>query len=340
MDDLCSPLHCNVCLVLRTDPRHEGRSRISLKAFKDLLICSGCQLIRYCSSAHQKVDWPLHSAFCHAVKKVKQQHSTNLQHPLLISEHYPHGPKNRRQLEEVILLLKCNIQNILQRPLKRYEEELVSFPAICGFCLKWRKLTVTCASCGSQAYCSTGHLLNDAVEHERICDLFRLYYCPYKVLQKPLEYNAIQPSFRRTTFDMRESDLRQLIENLFQLEVGRHCPSNDPRAYQVFSFAAEFSCVATISYCLQIIPEKKLQIRREESLRLYVIGATIEASLWFQEVHTKVFFLIQQQQQQSGRQYKTLELYFIGPELLQTASNVEELNYQLNVSITFCICIR
>lgn len=40
---------------------------------KALLVCTGCQLVRYRSEEHQKEDWPLHQWPCRRVPKISQE---------------------------------------------------------------------------------------------------------------------------------------------------------------------------------------------------------------------------------------------------------------------------
>lgn len=321
MDDLCSPFHCNVCLVLQGNASRVKKPEVSRCQFSKLLTCSGCQLVRYCSPEHQKIDWSLHSSFCRAVSKLKRDQG-NVEHPLQINKKCYSGPKNRRELEETILIINYGLQEILNRPLKRYEEELISSPVICNICFKWQKLNIVCPICCCQAYCSKDHLVADAEEHQMFCHLFRLYYCPYKVLPSAAHKTCIGCFRCQKKLDMLQYDLKKLIECLSAVNISTN-PFNNAKEYQLFAFAAEFSCITSILYCLQC--STQVMVTNSKEFRVFIVGATVEPLLWFLEIHTKLFFI-----QQS--QYESLELYFIGPEL-QRDSTQKELNYILNVSI-------
>lgn len=322
MDDLCSPMHCNVCLVLTTDVFQEQEMKVALRNFKKLFICASCRLVRYCSVDHQKIDWPLHSSFCQAVAKLRQSHGA-VEHPLQIVKQYDQGPKNRKELEEITLAVRYNLQKLLERPLKRHENDLVSFPAVCGVCFKWQKFHVICKYCQLQTYCGKDHYKADMNQHKAICHLLSLYYCPYKVLEA-LDDKSIQ-HFNSNKVDMSQYELKEFIEYMFSVKISLK-PFIDPKDYQVFSFVSQFSCIASICYCLQYIP--KIAKLVSKTFKLYIVGATVEAFLWFLEIHTKLFFLQQPE-------YESLELYFIGPEL-QGNTNEQEFKYQLNVR---CIAI-
>lgn len=321
MEDLFSPFHCNVCLVLQRSSVHreENPKEVTGYKFSRLLTCGGCQLVRYCSTEHQKIDWPLHSSFCRAVSKLKRNRG-NIQHPLQINWNCKSLSNDRKVLEEIIVIRKYELEKILQRPLKRYEGELISCPVICNICFKWQKLNIICPFCCCQAYCSKEHLLADAEEHKSSCLLLKLYYSPYKIL-KSIDYKFIPCLQNDKKHDMLNYDLKTLIESIFSVKISTK-PFNDSEEYQLFNFAAEFSCITSILYCLQYCTE--VIETNTKRFQLFIIGATVEALFWFQEIHTKLFFIQQPQME-------LLELYFIGPELQQTEMETE-ITYKLNVS--------
>lgn len=303
-NDLCSPFNCNICLLLKTRP---GKDQ---NAVQHLLTCSGCQLIKYCTIQHQKFDWPIHKKFCQAVQKIKT--SLKITHPF----HICGLPKNKQDVEKAVIQIKYLLKNILNRSLEYQEEELSSFPVFCGQCFKFKSLKVTCTKCNSQLYCSEQHKELHKEKHEQVCGLLQLYYCPYKVQTSTEECNM---QFGNRVNDLHKMDLYTCIENIFSTQLPNN-PCKNLQTYLMFSWAADFSCIMTVCYAMELVELPKLQA---SNLCIFILGASMEAVLWFREVHCKMFFL-------QNPQVKVLELYFIGPEAIQP--NYKELIFTFLVS--------
>ncbi|KAM7354458.1 uncharacterized protein ACRADG_006109 [Cochliomyia hominivorax] len=299
-NDLCSPFNCNICLMLTIEkPQKEENPLKLLQLFPYLLTCSGCQLIKYCNREHQKLDWPLHREFCLSIQKIKEKF--NVTHPF-----YLNGgtPKSKRSIEKCIIRLKFLLKNSLQRNLEYYEEELSSFPAYCGQCFEFRKLKSVCEKCVSQPYCTEEHKETNKQRHEQVCGLLKLYYCPFKVV--PLTED-LDLKLREERKDLIDLNLVAGFEKIFSVKLPED-PCKSLKDYHLFAFASDFSCIMSICYAMEHL---RLESENVNKLSIFILGASVEAVLWFRDIHCKIFFL------QNPKILK-LELNFIGPEVVET----------------------
>ena len=279
------------------------------KTFPRLLTCSGCQLIKYCSSEHQKIDWPIHKELCQAIQKIKKK--SNLKHPLQVS-----GKLCKRvDMETAIVQLKYSLRNTLGRSLEFQEEELTSFPAYCPLCFQFRNLKTFCSKCLSQSYCTEEHKQLHRDEHEKVCKLLQTYYCPYKVRIIKDEF-CMQFQDKLKSFE--NMDLVKAFEETYALTLAKQ-PYQDLKSYQLFSHAADFSCIMTICYAIEQI---KINTQDIEKFKVLVLGASIESVLWFREIHCKLFFML-------NPVVKELSIEFIGPELIETGSKKLEFPFKV-----------
>ncbi|XP_023294636.1 uncharacterized protein LOC111677702 [Lucilia cuprina] len=308
--DLCSPFNCNICLMLKSHQTLEERelsiSQEILK-FSQLLSCSGCQLVRYCNRQHQKLDWPLHGEFCQAVQKIKQ--NLNVNHPFLINGQ----PNTLEDIEKCIVQLKYLLKNALGRSLEFQEEELSSFPVFCGQCFKFKQLKVVCERCNSQVYCTERHREEHKEMHAKVCNLLKIYYCPFKVQPVKADLYSIQNS---KIIDLDNMDLVQCFEQVFALKLPSD-PSQSLKDYQLFSWAADFSCIMSMCYAINHLQKLFTDLTK---FTIFILGASIEPVLWFQEIHCKVFFL-------QNPQITELILEFIGPEVVEPSENSIKFNF-------------
>ncbi|XP_065356761.1 uncharacterized protein LOC135951107 [Calliphora vicina] len=299
-NDLCSPFNCNICLMLKNhQPEEQQNSVPPNETFQHLLTCSGCQLVKYCNRQHQKLDWPIHKQFCQAVLKVKQ--NLNVSHPFYIAG----VPQLREDIEKSIIQLKYLLRNALGRCLEYQEEELSSFPPFCAQCFKLKNLKVICMKCNSQAYCTEQHRALHEEKHAKVCGLLKLYYCPYKV-QPAKDDLCLQ--FKSHFNDFKKLDLVECFEKVFSLKLPLD-PCQSLKNYQMFSLAADFSCIMSICYTINHLDVQNMDLCK---FNIFVLGASIEAVLWFREIHCKLFFM-------QNPQITELVLDFIGPEVVEPA---------------------
>ena len=318
--DLFCAQQCNVCWLLH-DSGADSSSDDSCNSFptRDKLHkCNGCKLILYCGGEHQRLDWPIHKNFCKAVQKICKVY--HVRHPFLLNGEI----HDQKTLETSILQVKYMLRTCLDRPLQYHEEELTSFPEYCQVCFSFGCMRLLCDHCKAVAYCSESHKRADALRHHAQCALLQLYYCPYKVqiLYRP-PYELEHSFSESKVVNLKGIDLIRAFEDSTQQNLPKN-PMKSLDDYQLFSFAADFSCISTICYALSFMdmdPKYK-----NKKFVLFVIGATVEQELWFQVVHTQFFF----------RQYPhitNLELYFIGPELKATEETYKTICYDFLVSV-------
>ncbi|XP_073821182.1 uncharacterized protein [Musca autumnalis] len=305
--ELCSPLHCNVCLMLQAHQEvgvlDDGESAKSCQ----LLNCSGCQMVRYCNRQHQKLDWAIHREFCQAIQAIKK--TLNISHPLRVSGT---NPKNKEDMEKTIIQLKYLLRNALERTMQYHEEELTSFPIYCPICFSFKNLNVVCSDCQNQVYCSEEHLMQHREGHSKVCASLQLYYTPYKTIMA----KELQLQLKDKVGNMKNMDLVAMFEKAFDCKVPQD-PTKSLQDYQLFSYAADFSCIATICYTLS---HMNVAACHDTYMNIFIIGATFEAVLWFREIHCKFFF-------QQFEQITNLELHFIGPEMVEPHENSLEFEF-------------
>uniref|UniRef100_A0A1A9VZL8 MYND-type domain-containing protein n=1 Tax=Glossina brevipalpis TaxID=37001 RepID=A0A1A9VZL8_9MUSC len=305
--ELCSALHCNVCLA---QAMFQPLINWTTEDKSNIRHCSGCQLIKYCGKLHQKIDWPFHGEFCRAIQCIKTTY--NIKHPFHLSTKNGEDPETFEEMETAQIQLKYLLSDVLKRPLKFHEEELISFPNICAVCLKQKSLPHTCSQCRLQAYCSLQHLEEHSIEHGKVCHLLKLYYCPYKANEPPTNLNL--KYFGRVD-DLHKTNLAAAFEKVFNLKLSCE-PYKTLKDYQLFSYASDFSCISSICFAMCHLNVLSMETSK---LVIHVVGATVESRLWFQQIHTQFFFL-------QYPFFTTLELNFIGPDVLENVQ--EEMHYE------------
>lgn len=55
---------CHVCKAMYNESSDADKASVHLSS------CSGCRMIAYCGSVHQKQHWPQHREFCKAVQSI------------------------------------------------------------------------------------------------------------------------------------------------------------------------------------------------------------------------------------------------------------------------------
>ncbi|XP_061387404.1 uncharacterized protein LOC133322423 [Musca vetustissima] len=305
--ELCSSLHCNVCLMLQAHEEVETHNDANPQKYTQLLNCSGCQMVRYCNRKHQTLDWAIHREFCQAIQAIKK--TLNISHPLRVSGT---NPKSKDDMEKTIIQLKYLLRNALERPLQYHEEELTSFPIYCPICFSFKNLKILCPSCQNQVYCSEGHLHQHKEEHSKVCGSLKLYYTPYKTIIG----KELQLEIKQKVENFQKSDLFAVFEKSFQCKLPRD-PTKSLQDYQLFSYAADFSCIASLCYTLSHLD---MSSYADTSLHIFIIGSSFEPVLWFREIHLKFFF-------RQFEEITNLELHFIGPETMQVQDNILQFEY-------------
>ncbi|KAL9929981.1 uncharacterized protein ACN427_014397 [Glossina fuscipes fuscipes] len=294
--ELCSALQCNVCLAFVAFPEP---NKPTTETQPPMRACSGCHLVKYCGKDHQKKDWRFHGEFCCAVQRIKSAY--NVKHPLHLSSS-GREPETIEEMETAQMQLKFLLTDTLKRPLKTYEEEIISFPSVCGVCVKLKDSHV-CPHCRSQAYCSLQHLAEHSIEHKKVCHLLRLYYCPYKVKELPTDFKL---NYIGRVNNLHKSNLMTAFETVFNLKLPTK-PYETLKDYQLFAYASDFSCIATICFSMCHLDILSMETNK---FIIYIVGSSVEPRLWFQKIHTQFFFM-------QYPLFTTLELHFIGPETLE-----------------------
>lgn len=100
---------CNVCIDLKI-----------VDTSKNLLQCSNCKLISYCSQEHQKADWKKHKSFCKAVNSILRE--KNISHLLDISG--PIKNASKKSIQTTRLMMKAVLLVAMKRDLSPSEKEV------------------------------------------------------------------------------------------------------------------------------------------------------------------------------------------------------------------------
>uniref|UniRef100_A0A1A9VX55 Uncharacterized protein n=1 Tax=Glossina austeni TaxID=7395 RepID=A0A1A9VX55_GLOAU len=104
--------------------------------------------------------------------------------------------------------------------------------------------------------------------------------------------------------------LKTAFETVFNLRLPTK-PYETLKDYQLFAYASDFSCIATI--CFTLCRLDILSMETNEFI-IYIVGSNVEPRLWFQKIHTQFLFM----------QFPlyTLEPHFIGPDALEIIASV------------------
>ncbi|XP_055852931.1 uncharacterized protein LOC129916808 [Episyrphus balteatus] len=291
--NLFLPTCCNPCLICPTPATTETVNPVKL------LKCLGCKLVLYCSTAHQKLDWPIHKRFCQAVGTLLAEHKIN--HLFAIA-----GPiRTKIDLSEVTVKIKYKLVTLLKRPLDYHEEELTSFPVMCCVCFstKYNNL-YQCKKCNAVSYCCPLHEEDYAPIHQTECLQLKLHYCKFKI-----DSNLIFNLKLKRKCKLFKSDLSKTMAHMFGIDLVSD-PSESLVEYQKFSFASDFSCIATISYVAEYLKNYQ-KFGRE--FTLFIAGSKSD-DIWFTPLHTEFFFVC-------FPDISHLNVIFIGPEIPNKHNN-------------------
>ncbi|XP_054282278.1 uncharacterized protein LOC128999682 [Macrosteles quadrilineatus] len=154
--------YCSVCNVCK----QPSESSSCMK------FCSGCKLVQYCCSEHQKQDWRQHRELCKGIQQIMSK--KQMAHVYQDAKHYlPDDlPKWNALRMSVVKLVEIT----LNRNLNHLEMQMCLFPPVCQYCHLYKtNQMITCSECKSLMYCSEDHQEKD-VEHRSICKLFRLSF--------------------------------------------------------------------------------------------------------------------------------------------------------------------
>ncbi|KAH8390392.1 hypothetical protein KR200_006538, partial [Drosophila serrata] len=257
------------------------------------VVCKSCKVQRYCSLDHLLVDRPEHVELCRVLSHLLS--SQKLKHPLL----HRGNISSPEHLQLVISQLKLILRVKLQRPLTPREHHVISNPAICEVCFKTEALLKVCKDCAGVAYCCEDHCYQDAKKHTpKECRTLAMISSPFRQLDCTLNLRSFHQSV-----DMRQSHLIDAFFKATTLKI-----DNNPQNIAVCS---SFSGIASACLALTNISWVSDQY---SAVIVYVVAATEEHLLYFQEMHLRFFFL----QYQS---IQNLDLYFIGPKLLPRESS-------------------
>uniref|UniRef100_A0A1B6M621 MYND-type domain-containing protein n=1 Tax=Graphocephala atropunctata TaxID=36148 RepID=A0A1B6M621_9HEMI len=162
MEKITNIFYCTVCNVCKSLPKYPEAVKF----------CSGCRLIQYCSSHHQKIDWHDHKAFCKSIQHILKRTGANH----VFQEAFEYTEKNSVRWNNLRMSVLDLVQLILKRPLTTSETQTVLFPPVCNYCYNYKPNQMfTCHSCNSVLYCCREHQTSDN-KHSGACESLALAF--------------------------------------------------------------------------------------------------------------------------------------------------------------------
>lgn len=318
-----SPLQCYICVYhkakkLRKQIEEEAEGQVTTTtqtATADPpanILCKGCKVQRYCGLNHLVEDRD-HRDICRELLSL--QKSQCIAHPLLLNGEIKTQPLLQQTIGQIMLAMRVK----LRRRLTRRESELIGYPAYCAVCFRLDELTA-CTGCGAISYCSPEHQRVDRNKHTpSICQTLALYCTPYRWLDSS--------QFVIKDFHQRSPNLAltHLID-AFHLATGIHITSAPWRTfedYQRFATCSSFSGIGCICFGLTNIT---FEAAPDETVSIFVVGATEETRNYFREMHLKFFFLQYQDVCQ-------LDIYLIGHKMQPKTRDV---NFSFELKVSGC----
>lgn len=318
-----SPLQCYICVYhkakkLRKQIEEEAEGQVTTTtqtATADPpanILCKGCKVQRYCGLNHLVEDRD-HRDICRELLSL--QKSQCIAHPLLLNGEIKTQPLLQQTIGQIMLAMRVK----LRRRLTRRESELIGYPAYCAVCFRLDELTA-CTGCGAISYCSPEHQRVDRNKHTpSICQTLALYCTPYRWLDSS--------QFVIKDFHQRSPNLAltHLID-AFHLATGIHitsAPWHTFEDYQRFATCSSFSGIGCICFGLTNIT---FEAAPDETVSIFVVGATEETRNYFREMHLKFFFLQYQDVCQ-------LDIYLIGHKMQPKTRDV---NFSFELKVSGC----
>ncbi|XP_017001920.3 uncharacterized protein [Drosophila takahashii] len=259
------------------------------------VICRGCKMQRYCSVSHLLKDRPEHQPVCQVLRDL--QKFRKIDHPLLL-----HGRiSDRRMLQFVISQLKLFVWTKLGRPLLPREHQLLGEPAVCDICFSTGALQ-DCDGCAGVAFCSAEHhKLIGEYHTPKDCRTLAMIATPFRQLDSIVNIRHFYKGCR-----IKESHLIEAFRKATNVRISP-TPWSDLESYQLFATCSSFSGIGSL--CLALTHISWIP-HPDKAVIVYVVGATKETLIYFQDMHLNFLFL----------QYpniRHLELHFIGKTIGQ-----------------------
>ncbi|XP_049536885.1 uncharacterized protein LOC125951849 [Anopheles darlingi] len=310
-----NPNRCNVCFA----------SNIS-KPVTDKSILCACHLVLYCNEKHQQADLATHSSFCKAVQNITSR--SGVDHILAVVPAHTHEPfvrepANWSALDKTIRCTLSILTHALDRPLYRHEIQMLQHPVVCRVCLEYhRDMLKYCEGCHQVAYCSEKHRQQDKEHHDKFC---RAYYIAFIIDNKPPAItdagDPVIPCLDETDLKKFPSDCYELASKALQRKIINPTANDDhllepQEQLENVKLAEVYSYIGTILYalhCTNVIDEIR------DTLNIFIVGARAEV-FYFHEQTCALFFSY-------GPKLRTVKLFFVGPEIPETAHERSTLDY-------------
>uniref|UniRef100_A0A182NGL0 MYND-type domain-containing protein n=1 Tax=Anopheles dirus TaxID=7168 RepID=A0A182NGL0_9DIPT len=294
-----NPHRCNICFM-----------ECPTKPQSTLTPCAGCNMVKYCSKEHKKMDETSHKLFCIAVQKLVSVKNTN--HLLrcaesILKRSFQSQPK---AIWHHLSLCQMMLSKILRRELYEHERTILTFPAVCAICLEYRPEKLTfCAECHQVAYCGKAHRNADRKNHSKWCAGLRLNY--YIDNDLPDVFNNIRDSvdiFTEETFQKPfPTDVFELVNMVRSFNIQK--PSDASPALELaeeiqsVKVAGLFSCIGTVLHVLRVT---NLIEELTEELNVFVLGSE-QDDIFFNPITCAAFFCCLPKLRRLG-------VFLIGPE--------------------------
>ncbi|XP_043470042.1 uncharacterized protein LOC122503535 [Leptopilina heterotoma] len=180
------------------------------KSTETLKICGSCNMISYCGSKHQKLDWSNHKEFCNAIFFVLKETGTSHIYEKQLNSDLETWIKEREQMSQLI-------ETLLGRPLLLHEEQIILMPRSCFVCHNTQQESLTnCPNCRCVNFCE---LHQSSSEHDKDCESLQLFRDLDGEVQDPNKLRIIlsiiksivEVTFRENIPESMEEYLREYI---------------------------------------------------------------------------------------------------------------------------------
>ncbi|XP_055643162.1 uncharacterized protein LOC129779611 [Toxorhynchites rutilus septentrionalis] len=297
-----NPTRCNICFTRNV------HNRLTVTGQK-LRFCKGCRMIGYCGEQHQKEDWKYHKDFCRSVMRILT--TKRVEHILDIRDDSGNiVGSTKRNLECAISLAESMIISMLRRKLHRHEHTLLRFPNICRVCYEYDSSKLKgCEACFQVLYCSEEHRLQDAENHAKWCEMYRvnlLLDADFPEYEDILNFPKLT-AFELSTFPKNSFDL---VNTAYKTRI-----SSTPKTAEDFKdlkYVSNYSHVGSILYALYTT---NMHLELQQSLVIYVVGAEDELLFFDYNICAIIFTYLPQ--------VRDVIVHFIGPQLYNFKEDVE-----------------
>lgn len=259
------------------------------KQTENLLRCSKCKTLVYCSKKHQKMDWKFHKEFCYAMTCVRNELRKDSIHTF---EDLVEFRNSRGRYLKVVL----------NRELEPLEFIMCMSLRFCEICLA-EDVQLDCPKCRNVFFCSEEHR-NACIDHDKDCEELKLCM--------ELTLSLFREGLGNTNFEVSEvpSSVQNLPNNILDL-LALYDKNSVSCGHDLTQNILKLKCispVASILYGLEKCGKLNNRLFHKNGLTIHIVGGDIyEMGLLWKEMCELIFHWI--------TNLTELEYFIVGPEL-------------------------